>query len=177
MKKNEWVPNLLLVLAIAGRLIPHPANFTPLGAVALVGGARLKGMGRWALPFLALLISDILLEIFFGKKAFGFVTPFIYGAFAVNILLGKFLFQKNRFFSLGVFSLLGSLQFFVVTNFAVWLEGMLYPLTGAGLMACYAMALPFLLNTVLGDFFWAFCLYAAMERTSEWLAKKSLQPS
>jgi hypothetical protein len=52
-----------------------------------------------------------------------------------------------------------SLLFFVVTNFAVWALSGMYPLTAAGLAACYVAALPFLPQTVIGDLFWAAVLF------------------
>ena len=42
-----------------------------------------------------------------------------------------------------------STLFFVLTNFGVWLMG--YPLTFAGLVSCYTLAIPFFVNTIIGD--------------------------
>jgi hypothetical protein len=41
-------------------------------------------------------------------------------------------------------SLISSALFFVVSNFAVWTTGLLYPLSWEGLTTCYVMAIPFL---------------------------------
>jgi hypothetical protein len=45
--------------------------------------------------------------------------------------------------------LLSSVIFFIVSNFGVWL--LYYPQTLEGLIQCYALAIPFFFNTVLGD--------------------------
>jgi hypothetical protein len=45
----------------------------------------------------------------------------------------------------------GSLLFFALTNFAVWLLLDAYPHTAGGLLRCYAAGLPFLASGLLGD--------------------------
>lgn len=55
---------VLVLLAAAGRLVPHPPNFAPVAAVALFGGATLGR--RWSaflVPLSALLLSDLLLQL------------------------------------------------------------------------------------------------------------------
>lgn len=173
----RFLPNLLITLSIAGRLLPHPANVTPVGAVALVGGSRLDGLWRWVTPFVALALSDLLLHFITGIRPWSLVTFFIYAGFALSIFLGRYVGGNRRYLKLGILSLAGSLQFFWISNFGVWVEGLLYPQTWEGLMQCYAMALPFLKNSLAGDLAWSFGLFAIIDRSHVWLAKKSLQPS
>ncbi len=160
--------SILILISILGRLVPHPANVTPIGAIALVGGAKLSKLWRWTIPFIALILSDVLLQLFFNTPAFSVQSLFVYGSFAVSILLGQLIRGNHRYLRLGVFSIVGSLQFFFVTNFGVWAEGLLYPRTLAGLAECYAMALPFLKNTLLGDLAWSFALFALIDRVQVW---------
>ncbi len=48
--------------------------------------------------------------------------------------------------------MLGSGQFFLITNFGVWLSGIsIYPLTLSGLMACYLGGIPYLGRTLVSD--------------------------
>ena len=64
-------------------------------------------------------------------------------------------------------SLAGSVTFFALTNFGMWLFSGFYPLTPAGLAACYVAAIPFFQNTVVGDLFYAGVLFggfALLER-------------
>jgi len=49
-----------------------------------------------------------------------------------------------------------STLFFVLTNFGVWLMG--YPLTFAGLVSCYTLAIPFFAYTIMGDLFFTHSL-------------------
>lgn len=168
MSANMKLINLLIVLAALGRLIPHPSNVTPVGAVSLVSGSRLNGLWRWGTPFVALVLTDIFL-------GFSYTTPFVYACFAVNIFLGRFIRGDKRYLKLGGLCAAGSLQFFVLTNLGVWLEGLLYPPTLAGLGQCYLAAIPFLKNTLLGDLAWAYGLFAVIDRVQVWSAKKTLQ--
>lgn len=163
--------NLLILLSIVGRLIPHPANVTPVGAMALVGGAKLSKLWRWATPFIALVLSDVLLQLFFNTPAFSLVTPFIYASFAINILLGSKIQGEKKYLKLGCLSLIGGLQFFAISNFGVWVEGLLYPKTVAGLLQCYTMALPYLRNTILGDLGWSLGLFVMIERVQLWIPR------
>lgn len=174
---NRFLPNLLILLSVAGRLIPHPANMTPVGAAALVGGSRLDGVWRWVTPFVALALSDLLLYFIYGFKPWSLVTLFIYASFAINIFLGRRIGGNQRYLKLGLFSVAGSLQFFLISNFGVWMEGLLYPQTWEGLVQCYAMAIPFLKNSLAGDLAWSFGLFAIIDRSRVWAGKKLLQPS
>jgi hypothetical protein len=49
--------------------------------------------------------------------------------------------------------------FFLITNFGMWLFSGFYPLTSAGLAACYVAAIPFFQNTVAADLFYAALLF------------------
>jgi len=174
-KKQTWLANGLILISVLGRLLPHPANVTPLGAVSLVGGAKLTKLWRWTVPFVALILSDILLSFFFNYHAFTLVTLFIYASFAINILLGRFIKGNKRYFKLGGLVLVGSLQFFIITNFGVWMEGLLYAKTFPGLVQCYTAALPYLRNSLLGDLCWSFVLFTLIDRSQVWLQNRSPQ--
>ena len=167
--KQTQLANGLIILSILARLLPHPANVTPVGAVSLVGGAKLSRIWKWTIPFIALLLSDFLLGIFFHLRPWSFVTPFIYASFAINILLGSRVGGSHRYLKLGALSLVGSLQFFCISNFGVWMEGTLYAKTFAGLAQCYTMAIPFLGNTMMGDLCWAAGLFTLIEWIQLWI--------
>ena len=57
-----------------------------------------------------------------------------------------------------------SILFFMLSNFGVWIEGGMYPMTGVGLMECYAAAIPFFGNTLLGNVFYAYIMFDLWER-------------
>jgi hypothetical protein len=52
--------------------------------------------------------------------------------------------------------LISSVVFFIISNFGVWLIG--YPKTVSGFVMCYTAAIPFFINTILGDLFYSFLL-------------------
>jgi len=138
-----WLLAALIVGAVLARWIPHPPNFTPIGALALFGGAFYADRRMaLALPLLALLLSDLAIGLHL-------LMPVVYASFACNVLLGRWLRHHWGVWNLAAVTLLGSIQFYLTTNFACWL--MAYPHTFAGLIDCYVKALPFFRNTVAGD--------------------------
>lgn len=166
----------LIVLAALIRLLPHPPNFTPLGAMGLFGAAYF-GRQRLALlaPFAALFLSDLILNNLIYSSfypGFAWITSvWIYVAFALVMACG-WLILRHKVAPGRVLaaSLSASALFFLVTNMSTWAETSLYPKTFAGLMSCYAAGLPFLSNTVLGDLFFSAVLFG----TYEWASKRSM---
>lgn len=140
---------LIVALSVL-RLLPHPPNFTPILAVGLFGGAMFRR--RWqafGVPLLAMLASDFGIELLFG---FGFhaLLPVVYLCVAGGVGLGMLLPARLSAKAIFVSGLAVSVGFFIVTNFAVWATSAMYPLTAPGLLACYAAAIPFFSNTLLG---------------------------
>jgi hypothetical protein len=155
----------LIVLAAASRLLPHPPNFTPIAGMALFGGAVfLKKKWAFAVPLGAMLLSDILIGLITGADAFGFhsTLPAVYLTFAITVCMGFALRRERGAFRVGSLSLAASLLFFVITNLAVWAEGIYYEKTVAGLWACFTAAIPFFHYTVLGDALYVTLLFGAM---------------
>jgi hypothetical protein len=145
---------ILVAIAAVSRLVPHPPNFAPIGAMALFGGAYFTDRRiAFILPLAALFLSDLVLGLHV-------LVPVVYGSFAINVLLGRWLRKRKRLVPVALATLLGSVQFFVVTNFACWL--LWYPHTWAGLMTCYVAAIPFFQNTLMGDAFFVGVLFGAM---------------
>ena len=154
----------LTVLAALLRLIPHPPNFTPIGGAALFGGARLRGWQAYLVPILAMAATDPLRSRIEGaSSAYSWMSLVVYSCFAINVLLGRtFLRDSNNVGRIAAVALLGSVQFFAITNFFVWLQNpAFYPHNLAGLSACYIAAVPFFGRTILGDLFYSGVLFSA----------------
>jgi hypothetical protein len=156
----------LIVLAALSRLLPHPPNVSPVEAIALFGGAY---FGRRSLallvPVLAMLLSDLALgvinggiyaEYFLGAS---FLT--VYACVLVSAVLGFSLRGKVSALRVGGFSLLGSVLFFLVTNFGAWLGSPMYPQDASGLLAAYVAGIPFFQNTVLGTLLYSGLLFGS----------------
>lgn len=141
---------ILCGLIIAGaltRLIPHPDNFTAIGAIALFGGAHLANRKlAFIIPFLAMMLADMFLP-------FGF-NLWIYAAFAGIVAIGLLLRERKGFMPVLFASLASSVLFFIISNFAVWFSGGIYTRDIAGLIECYIAAIPFFGNTLAGDMFY-----------------------
>lgn len=157
----------LIVLGTLSRLAPHPPNAVAMGALAIYAGARLPR--RWALlvPLIAMAASDVWLD---GGSLAGFLAlPRVasYATFAAIVAAGALLRRPGRAIAkvgLGIgLSLGASTLFFLTTNLAVWLAPQVgyetYAKTLAGLMHCYAQALPFFRNTLAADGIGMACLF------------------
>jgi|SRR5690348_7811823 uncharacterized protein DUF6580 len=161
-QKENMLYRLLLALAIIAiaavlRIAPHPWNFTPVGAMALFSGAILKDRRlAFAFPLLALFAGDLFI---------GFYKPgvmlLVYASFLLSVLIGRSLRGRRTFLGISAATLLGSMQFFLVTNFDIWVLGSSYPRTLAGLVTCYAAGVPFFWNTLAGDAFYATVFFGA----------------
>jgi hypothetical protein len=163
-----------ILLAAALRLVPHPPNFTPIGAMALFGGAY---FGRRALAFAAplgaLLLSDAILGFHSGM-------PFVYGSVALVVLIGWAVAKRMTALTIAGAAVASSVLFFAVTNFGTWLTSGMYPQTLSGLAACYAAAIPFFQNTLAGDLIFSALLFggfALLERRVPMLRAPEPQPA
>lgn len=157
------VPILMILLAAAIRLIPHPSNLTPITAMALFGGAFLPNKrSAFIVPIVAMLLSDLVI-------GFHTLLPVVYGCFLISVAMGLWVQKKRSVGRIAVTSLASSLLFFVVTNFAVWAFQEMYPKTLAGLAACYVAALPFFQQTILGDALFTAVLFGGYALVQKWL--------
>lgn len=153
------LPAVVLVLCVVLRVIPHPPNFAPVGATAVFAGRTLKPGMAFALVAIAMFVGDVILAKLHGYPVVSLVTPFIYGGFFVQAALGRAL-RSKKGGAIGA-AVGGSVAFFVLSNFGVWVAGNLYPQTAAGLSACYVAALPFFGATLAGDVIWTLILSLA----------------
>ena len=153
-KKHTWVVVLLILVALAARFLPLAPNFTPILAIAFFAGSRIsKTWVAYAIPFTALLLSDVVLGMYPGMAL-------VYIPFLIMVALGAKVAQKG----VGAHFLAGSMGaviFFLISNFGVWAYTGMYPKTLEGLMACYAMGLPFFKNTFASLWFFSGLLFMA----------------
>jgi len=144
-----------ILLAALSRFIPHPPNFSPIGAIALFGGAMFSQKKyAFIIAPVALLLSDAVMG--FYSTMYG-----VYFSFVLITLVGFLLREKQtpaRIFGATVTS---SLLFFIISNLAVWLNGGLYLHTFAGFIQCYVLAIPFFANTLGGDLFYSSLLFGS----------------
>jgi hypothetical protein len=142
LSKKQIVIIAFMLVAILFRLMPHLPNFTPITAIALFGGLYFTNKSMaYLVPIFIMVLSDL----FIG---FSTISIFVYAAFLLISFIGTQA-KKPSVFTI----LLGSVSFFVITNFGVWLLS--YPKNLTGFIECYTLAIPFFRNSLLGDFFYS----------------------
>ncbi len=157
--------------AAAMRLVPHPPNMTPIAAMALFGGAYFAGKKTAFLaPLAAMYLSDLVLGFFvYDFGWFHGFMPFVYASFVMTVCLGFMVRRRLTPLMVGGAALTGSVMFFIVTNFGVWLFSSLYPKTLAGLAGCYVAAIPFFRNTLAGDLVYTLVLFGGFALAQRYL--------
>ena len=148
---------VLIALGVAGRLLPHPPNFTPMAAITLFAGFIF--IKRY-MAVVAVISTMLLCDYFaFGSLSvswFGSKSMFVvYLALLFPIVFKNFLQKKLGVLRIFGAALASSSVFFLATNFAVWAFSPMYEKTLEGLVLCYTMAIPFFQNTVAGDLIWS----------------------
>ncbi len=148
---------LLIILGLSTRLLPHWPNFTAIGAVAIFAGRYLPKRYAIILPLLAMIISDFFIGFY--------STPImisVYGGFALMAYLGQRT-QNYGGLSVTANTIAGSFLFYLITNWAVWAFGTMYPHTLNGLVGSYYLALPFWRNSLAADIFYTAVLVGGYE--------------
>lgn len=175
MKKRELLI-LFIILAFTAVIrlwIPIP-NFSPIGAIALMGGAFLgKRALAFALPLLALFLGDLILsQVSSAYSSYLFSASFamVYLAFVVIVLIGLRLSKHMNLKNVLGTSIVAAVAFFVISNFGSWLFFGMYPMNAAGLMEAFAAGLPFFQNTLISQLVFSLGIYIAFSLST----KKSL---
>ena len=141
LKKEIFPISLILILAFA-RLIPHPPNFTPIIAVALVSGYFFKNIN---LSLLILLVAMLLSDLFIG---FYENMIFVYASLLLITFVFHKISKKINYKNLFIYCFAGSLIFFIFSNFGVWALGspgvldVAYERNISALVECYILAIP-----------------------------------
>lgn len=174
MKHTKHLVYFFIFAAVILRVLRHyglidlPPNFAPITALALFSGTYFADR-RLALiiPIVAMLISDAFI---------GFYHPLImasvYLCFLLSAIIGFYIKKNKTLTNVIGGSLLSSIVFYLVTNYAVWAFGKFYPQTLAGLMQSYIMAIPFFRWTLLGDLFYVTILFGSYEFIVYFVANK-----
>lgn len=189
MSEHTFNPRLLILLAIiilaAAIRIPNAAqtvpwaHVTPIGAIALFGGAYFKSWKAFVFPMLALLISDLAIDnlVFQGKHGIlhrGWYKPYI--SFLLIILLGKLIIQKVTVKNVVIASVCAAVMHWLIVDFGVWLGGgrdlrTMLPLSRdfSGLVQSYIQGLPFLRVFLTGTLIYGGIMFGIFE----WLKRKN----
>lgn len=153
-----------ILLAAFSRLIPHPMNFTPIGAMALFGAAYFnRRILAFIIPMLSLYLSNLVIDnTIYAKETFVWMAPsfpWVAGSFILIGLLGTQTLRRINVQNVLLSSFLASGIFFLVSNFGMWTGSELYSKDFSGLVLCFEAAVPFFWNTMVGDFVYSTVLF------------------
>ncbi len=169
---------ILIVLAAGWRMLaPHaPAlsNFAPLMALTFCGAVYFRDKRMWAIPFVALFLSDLYLDRYYAT-AFG--EEWMWPSMAVRALcfalalpLGRFVAQHKSWLNLLTGSLAGAVFFYLATNTDAWIRDPFYLKTAAGWWQAMTVGRPefpptlfFFRNTLVSDLLFTAIFATAME--------------
>lgn len=154
--RKDLFPLILILLMVFSRMIPHPPNFTPIIAIAVMSGYFFKNLH---FSIIVLFCSMIIGDVFIG-----FYSNMFYVYFPLFIIT-YFCFLKNNkinFKNLIIYGVSSSLVFFIISNFGVWMSGEMYEKNIAGLVNCYILAIPFLKNTMISTILFSYLSFISM---------------
>ena len=172
---------LLLMIVVATMRIPNAAqltpwaNFTPIGAMGLFGGAYFTSKWKaFAFPLLTLLISDLIINLFVFDGKYGAMYGgwyVIYGVFALIVFYGKWILQNVSVKNVVIASVVAAVSHWLIADFTVWRIGggtdlrTMTPLTKnwAGLVQCYVQGFPFVKNFLIGTLVYGGILFGGFE--------------
>ena len=151
---------LLVLVTVFARFLPHPPNFSPVLAAALFAGTIFSNRTlAYLLPLVAIFVSDLFLGFYDG-------ISFVYFSYVMIVAMGA-LVRPPRVATVVLGSLGASLVFFVMSNLGVWLFSGLYEGNSAGLVQCFASAIPFFHATLVSTMVSSvviFAIYARVRR-------------
>ena len=179
MKQSSTMVLIAVVMILAAalsRIAFYPLNFSPVIAMALFGGAVIKDKKiAFALPLLAMFISDVLFEVTNIAPGFwGWGQLVGYGIFALITVFG---FQLKRINILNVagFSIASSCIFFLLSNTSVWIfDTTSYAQNFGGWINCLAAGIPFLKNGLAADLVYSAVFFGGFVLLQKFAFKKAM---
>lgn len=169
----------VLLLAVLSRILPHAFgavgwNFTAIGGGLLFFGSRMganrtagtrpgvaaRGLAArgsvWitaakvASAVAVLMATDYYLTVYayqYSFQAYAYLVTWLW--YAAVCLFGMGILRKPSALRVVAGVLASSTSFFLLSNFAVWAGGAMYPRSMAGLAACFTAGIPFYANDLV----------------------------
>jgi hypothetical protein len=158
---------LMIVAAAAFRFVSYAypyvlSNFTPVGAIALFGGAYFTDKWKaYLVPLVTLFLSDIMLNRLYSGhwEIWNNSSLIVYICFAVIVFVGT-LIKKASVLNVFAASLLAVALHWLLTDLPF---GSLYPHNFSGYMESLAAAIPFEKNMLFGDIVFCAILFGSFE--------------
>ena len=147
---SKYFGFFLILILVFSRLIPHPPNFTPIIATAILGSYF---FGNLIKSTFIILISMFISDFFIGFHSNMF---FVYFAMLLIIVVHFSVNIKLNYKNLLIYGFIASFIFYLTSNFGVWLIGNMYEKSFSGLIQCYILAIPFFGNTFLSTLIFSY---------------------
>ena len=164
-KKQIFPVGIILILALS-RLVPHPWNFTPVIAVAIMSSYFFRNVNfSYAIMLFSMLLADFFIG-FYSHMLFVYISLFLI------VLIFFKISKKMNYKNLFIFSFFGSVIFFLISNFGVWLVGNLYERNINGLIECYFMAIPFFKNTIISTLIFSYSSLIVYKSSNKYFATR-----
>ena len=177
MKQNTTMFLIAVVLILAAalsRIAFYPLNFSPVIAMALFGGAVINDKKlAFALPLLAMFLSDLIFEITNIATGFwGWGQLVGYGILGLITVFG-FNLKKINVQNVTGFSIASSLIFFLLSNTSVWIfDTTTYTQNFSGWLNCLAAGIPFLKNGLAADLVYSALFFGGFVLMEKYAFKK-----
>jgi hypothetical protein len=144
------------------------ATFTPLGAMALFGGAYFqKNVKAYLFPLLTLWFGDIILNrvSYYGEWVFFYPGwYFTYGAYALMVLVGQRMIKKANVKNMVLSALVVTLIHWIVTSpSCFFVPNSMYPKTLDGYLTSLVAAIPYERNFLVGTLAYGGILFGLFE--------------
>lgn len=143
------MPYLLIGLGVIARLVPHWPNFVPIGSIGIFSRQRYGVLKSAGIVLATMIITDLFL-------GFSFASVFVYLGMLLYIFWGR-LIKFGRWGYIAA-PIGGSITFFIISNFGVWL-GPWYTHDLSGFLTCFTLAIPFYKFTLLSDIIFSLSLF------------------
>ena len=166
LKKEIFPIGLILILALS-RLMPHPDNFTPIIALAIMSSYFFRNINfSYAIMLFSMLLADFFIG-FYSHMLFVYLSLFLI------VLIFFKISKKMNYKNLFIFSFFGSAIFFLISNFGVWLVGNLYERNINGLIECYFMAIPFFKNSIISTLIFSYSSLIIYKSSNKFFVTRS----
>ena len=155
---------LLIIIAALSRVFLYPHNFSPIIGMAIFAGAVIKDRRlAFALPLLAMFLSDVLFEVFNIAPGFWGWGQLVGYCILALITVIAFSMKKINVLTIAGYSVGSSLLFFLLSNSAFFVFDNpiyhLYPQNFSGYIGSLVGGLPFLRTGVLADLVYSGVLF------------------
>lgn len=175
--RNQFSLILTIVtLGIASRFLPHPPNVTAVAAASLLAGSLLNSrILALLLPLGLYFFTDFVINNTLSRSFFpnqdglvfwsGYMT-WLYIGLAATAFIGFTMLKKRNNKKIAGAAVIATLVFWLLSNFGILIQAGGYPETFAGALACYGAAIPFLINSLIGNLIFSFLLFGIYDQVN-----------